>query len=267
MQLGFIGRNDLAGAEADAKFAAHHGFRGLEFNFWADFADVTETHMRHIQEILQRHNVACSALGLWGWNHLAPDPQERAYAQEMLRRALEFASVLQAPVLITGGGHIPGASLSEHVKEFVEVFSSVLEQMAGRGQRAAFYALHGQSFFNSLSAYEAVWEHLSPALVGIKYDPANWQHAGQDYLEVVRRHGDKIAHVHIKEHLLHKGEIASQPAAGMGDIAFGKILAFLYEYDYRGYLSLEPHGPLWGKEPLRQKMLLLSRKHLEPFLL
>lgn len=48
MQLGFIGRNDLAGAEADAIFAAHHGFRGLEFNFWADFADVTEAHMRHI---------------------------------------------------------------------------------------------------------------------------------------------------------------------------------------------------------------------------
>ena len=102
--------------------------------------------------------------------------------------------------------------------------------------------------------------------VGIKYDPANWDHAGQDYLDVVRRHGDKVAHVHIKEHLNIGGELASQPAAGMGDIAFGKVLAFLYEHDYRGYLCFEPHGALWGREPLRQKMLLLTKKHLDQFL-
>ena len=32
-KLGFIGRNDLAGVEADARFAVEHGFEGLEFNF------------------------------------------------------------------------------------------------------------------------------------------------------------------------------------------------------------------------------------------
>ncbi len=53
----------------------------------------------------------------------------------------------------------------------------------------------------------------------------------------------------------------------LGDIAFGKVMAFLYEHDYRGYLSFEPHGALWGTEPLRQKMLLLTKKHLDQFLL
>ena len=49
--------------------------------------------------------------------------------------------------------------------------------------------------------------------------------------------------------------------------AWGKLFAFLYEHDYRGYLSFEPHGPIWGSEPLRSKMILLSKRHIEQFML
>ena len=62
------------------------------------------------------------------------------------------------------------------------------------------------------------------------------------------------------------GELASQPAAGMGDIEWGKIMAFLYESNYDGYLIIEPHGPIWGRPPLREKMLLLSQRHIRQFI-
>jgi len=52
----------------------------------------------------------------------------------------------------------------------------------------------------------------------------------------------------------------------MGDIAWGKVMAFLYEANYDGYLVFEPHGPLWGREPLRRTMLLLSKRHISQFL-
>ncbi|MCZ7649166.1 MAG: TIM barrel protein [Planctomycetota bacterium] len=116
-----------------------------------------------------------------------------------------------------------------------------------------------------MEAYERLWRDF-PRL-GMKYDAANWMGKGMDPLPAPRKHGDKILHVHIKDHLYHEGELASQPAAGMGDVPFPKILAFLYEHRYAGALSIEPHGP-WQKRPdLRAKMLRLSKRYLEPMLL
>jgi len=101
---------------------------------------------------------------------------------------------------------------------------------------------------------------------GIKLDPANIQHHGDDYLPILRDHGDRVYHVHIKEHMYMDGMLVSQPAAGMGDIQWGKVVAFLYEHSYQGYLVFEPHGPLWSRPPLREKMLLLSKRTIGQYL-
>ena len=269
MDLAFIGSNDLAALEADARFAADHGFRGLEFNWWGNFAEVTADTVKQMREILDKHDVRCSALGLWGFNHMSPDATERATAHELLGRAIDFAQIIGAQVFITGGGQIPEAGIAENAAEFAKVFPPFLDRVQAAGMKPAFYAVHGASFFTTIAAYEAVWEKLPQ--VGIKFDPANWRHAGQDYLDVVRRHGDKVAYVHIKEHMYHNGELVSQPAAGMGDIEWGKVMAFLWEHDYRGYLSMEPHGDVWGWGPraadMRNRMLLLSKKYLNQFML
>ena len=131
--------------------------------------------------------------------------------------------------------------------------------------KAIFYAVHGNSFFDSVAAYEAVWEKFPQVL--IKFDPANWKHHGDDYLAVVRAHGDKIGHLHVKEHVYHDGELVSQPAAGMGDIEWGKLFAFLYEHDYDGALSIEPHGAIWGRGEMQRKMLLLTQRYISQFLI
>lgn len=265
MKLAFIGENHLEGVEADSRFAAEHGFEGLEYNYWGDFKDLTAATVKAMRAIHDKHGVRCSMLGLWGWNHLAPDPAERATAHEMLGRAIDFAATLGASVFVTGGGDIPGATLNEQVAEFLKVFPPFLERIEKAGMKPAMYAVHGHSFFDSIEAYERVWEHVPQ--IGIKYDPANWRHHGDDYIAVVRRHGDKVAYVHIKEHLYHEGDLASQPPAGMGDIAFGKVMAFLYEHGYDGYLSIEPHGSIWSQGEMRKRMILLTQRHISQFLL
>ena len=103
--------------------------------------------------------------------------------------------------------------------------------------------------------------------VGIKLDCANIRHHGDAYLPILRDHGERVFYVHVKEHVYLDGELVSQPAAGMGDIEWGKIMAFLYEHGYDGYLSIEPHGPIWGAEPMRTKMLLLTQRYMRQFLL
>lgn len=263
--IGFIGDNDPKGLKADAKFAAKHGFDELEYNYWGDFKDLTAKTVRQMRKVLDKHGVGVSMLGLWGWNHLSPDEPERAAAHEMLSRAIEFARILEARVLTTGGGDIPGAAIDRKVEEFAKVFPPFLDRIDQAGMKCALYAVHGNSFLDSIEAYERVW--VKSPQVGIKFDPANWKHHGADYLAVVRRYGHKIHHVHLKEHLYHNGELASQPPAGMGDIEWGKIMAFLWEHDYQGCLSIEPHGQAWSSGPMRRALLLLTQRYISQFLL
>jgi sugar phosphate isomerase/epimerase len=265
MELGFIGYNDLAGVEADAKFSAENGFSALEYNYWGDFKDVTLEKIQKKREILDRYGVGVSSLGIWGWNYLSPDPAERANAHEMLNRAIKFGEVLGAKVLVTGGGEILNASLEKKVEEFAKVFPPFMEKIDKAGMKIAMYAVHGNSFFDSIESFEKVWEKFPQ--VGVKYDPANWQHHGDDYLAMIMLHGDKIAHLHIKEHVYHNGKLVSQPPAGMGDIHWGKVMAFLYEHNYNGCLSIEPHGPIWSSGEMRHKMLLLTKKYISQFML
>lgn len=265
MKLGFIGDNSLADVESDAKFAAKHGFAALEYNYWGNFKDLTLETVQKMRGILDAHGVGVSSLGLWGWNHLAGDTAERKEAHEMLNRAIGFAETLRAYVFVTGGGDIPNAPLETKVEEFGKVFPPFLDRVGEAGMRVAMYAVHGNSFFDSIEAYERVWERFPQ--VGVKYDPANWRHHGDDYLAMIRLHGDKISHFHIKEHVYHDGKLVSQPAAGMGDIHWGKVMAFLYEHGYDGYLSIEPHGPIWSRGEMRHTMLLLTKKYISQFLL
>ena len=171
--MGFIADNDLAGLEADAQFAAEHGFQGLEFNYWGGFKDLTLETVARMRKIMDRFGVGCSMLGLWGWNHMSTDATVRAEAHEMLGRAIDFAAVLGAEVFTTGGGQVEGADLERNVAEFQKVFPPFLKRIERAGMRPAMYAVHGNSFFSSLAAYERVWEEFPQ--VGLKFDPANWR--------------------------------------------------------------------------------------------
>lgn len=265
MRLGFIGENSLEGVEQDSKFAREHGFEGLKYNYWGDFAELTKDTVTGMRALHKAHGVRASMLGLWGWNQLSRDPAERRQAHAMLDRAITFAQLLEADVIAMGAGDLPGEPLEPKVAEFLTVFPPFLRRVQDAGLRPVFYAVHGVSFFDSLRAYEMAWQHI-PELK-IKFDPANWRHHGQDYLEVVRHYGDRIGHVHLKEHLYLNGQLVSQPAVGMGDVAWGKVMAFLYEHDYTGWLSIEPHGEKWSRGAMREKMLLLTKKYISQFLI
>jgi sugar phosphate isomerase/epimerase len=262
LKLGFIAQNELSGIEEDCKFAVEHGFSGLEFNYWGQFRDLTVETVREMRKILDAYGVECSTFGLWGWNHISPNPEERAESLSQLSRAIEFAQIIGAPVVIAGGGEYSD-DLSENVAVFAETLRPAIDTIRGAGMRLALYGFHG-GFLRTAAAFDALWQQVPD--VGLKFDPGNIDHAGEDYVAVLHRHAARIQHVHIKEHLNHGGEVVSQPAAGMGDIHWGKVMAFLYEANYQGYLTIEPHGPLWSRPPLREKMLLLTQRYMKQFL-
>jgi sugar phosphate isomerase/epimerase len=263
MKLGFIANNDLPGIAEDCRFAVEHGFEGLEFNYWNGFTDLTPETVHQMRQILDDHGVACSTFGLWGWNHISANPEERAESLRQLGRAIEFAQIMGAPTLITGGGQY-SEDLHENIAVFADVLRPSIDLVKRAGMQFALYGFHG-GFLRTADAFAALWQTVPD--VGLKFDPANVDHAGEDYIAVLRNYGARVSHVHIKEHLNHNGTVASQPAAGMGDIHWGKVFAFLYENHYSGHLTIEPHGSIWGRPPLRRTMLLLTQRYIRQFLL
>ncbi|MFW6108170.1 MAG: sugar phosphate isomerase/epimerase family protein, partial [bacterium] len=158
MKMAFIGLNDLEGVEADAAFAAEHGFEGLEYNYWGNFAELTADTVKRMREALDRHGAACAALGLWGWNHLSPDPDEQKTSLGHLDRAIDFATTLGADVLITGGGDIPDADPEAKADAFAEVFPPYIDRIQDAGLTLALYPVHGNSFYQGIADYQRVWE-------------------------------------------------------------------------------------------------------------
>lgn len=264
MKIGFIAENDLARLEADARFCADQGLNGLEFNHWGGFSELTVEYIEAARAVLDKYRIGCSSLGLWGWNHTSTDEAERAAALAQFDRLVDFGGRLGAKVLITGGGNRPGAGLAANVDAFEQYIAPYLPRISAGGHKLALYAVHGNTFTDSPEAYTALWQRFPE--VGIKCDPANLHHAGWDYIEFLWRHGGRITHMHIKEHLYHAGALIAQPAAGMGSIHWGQVFCFLHEHCYQGYLVIEPHGERWTRDDLRYRGVTLSTRYIEQFL-
>lgn len=101
MQWAFIAKNDLETIRQDSQFAALHGFAGLEFKNCVTFAELTTDYAEAVGQILANQGIGCSSFGLWGWNHMARDPEERARAHVLLKQLTEFGRILEAKTVIT----------------------------------------------------------------------------------------------------------------------------------------------------------------------
>jgi sugar phosphate isomerase/epimerase len=264
MKLSFIGDNHLEGVERDSSFAVEQGFDGIEYNFWGEFRTLTLDTVKQMAAVHKKHGTKASMLGSWGFNHMARNLEERAEAHKLLDRQIEFAQELRADWIVTSCGEIHGEPVGRQAAEFASTFEPFFAKIQKAGLKIAFYAVHGNSFLDSIEAMERAWE-VVPELK-LKYDPANWRSHGNDYLEIARRYAHKIGYVHIKDQIAMNGRSISEPPAGMGEIEFPKILTFLYQANYDGYLSIEPHGHTWGQGEMRRKLLLISKRYLEPML-
>ena len=92
-----------------------------------------------------------------------------------------------------------------------------------------------------------------PAVLGLCFDTGHYTHGGGDPLTGLRRHADRIWHVHFKD---HNPTVAAQAKAegwdavtavgqglfcelGKGDVAFPAILAELKAMNYGGWIVVE----------------------------
>ena len=185
---------------------------------------------------------------------------------QQLKTAIDYAADMECPIVVTGGSGLDGQPMDEAQDQFVEIFKPIVKEAGEKKVKIALYLGHGNSVLDVPKGTDRLLDALPE--VGIKFDPANPTFRGGDWTPFVHKYGDRIFHFHIKDQILIGKELIELPPAGMGDIHWGKLMAMLYQHNYQGVMSIEPHGKLWGHQgPLRRECILMSRKHVKQFLI
>ena len=127
----------------------------MEFNFWEEFARVDQSYIRSIRGLLDAYGLQCASFGIWGYNHISADSDERRDAQYQRERAIEFATQLGSRVFVTGGGQISDV-LDENVYTFARVMRPSIDAVHERGMQYAVYGFHG-GFLANPAAYDRLW--------------------------------------------------------------------------------------------------------------
>jgi sugar phosphate isomerase/epimerase len=256
MQLGFL----TDGNVEDVAFAAREGFDCLELALFGD-TPLFENHA-DFKNALADNNVALPAVSLFGQNYFAEDEGAARANRDRLRRVLDLAAGLGAPVVVFGTGTPPGNSHREKALNGVDGLRPVVDMAQAKGLKVAFYNCHWENWVDR----PETWEVALPKLpgVGVKFDPSHPIQAGRDWKVELLAAGPHLVHAHAKDVLQVGGKFVSDPNPGLGDIRWEEFFGILYHVGYDGAVCVEPHSALYtGKR--RHDFLRLSGRYLRRF--
>jgi len=134
----------------------------------------------------------------------------------------------------------------ESTKEEFKYLKRISDEASTRGVTLAISPHIGASVYNTATMIQMMNEINSPGL-GANLDTLHIYRVGEDASETVRKLGNKIVHVHLREYpevvdRLHYEAHAEEEIAGRGGIDFPKILRSLKAIGYSGAMDLDVIG-------------------------
>jgi sugar phosphate isomerase/epimerase len=163
---------------------------------------------------------------------------------DVVRRGIEMAHRLRAPVLRVFGGHNPAIEPEEALKMALDGLEAVVEEAADAGVVLAVENHGGTPAFSEQVAW--LMEEMNTPWVRACVDVGNFLTAGEDPREAVSRVVGYAAHVHVKDYRRSEEGVQAQwlPCVpGQGDIDYRSILPAFAAAGYDGALALECEGP------------------------
>lgn len=159
------------------------------------------------------------------------------------------------PVRTKNAGRItPEMSMSE---EQWQIFAKGANTVAQRimdetGLRTVFHH-HIGTWIETPTETERLLSMTNPDILGLVFDTGHWSFGGGNPVEGIRKHADRIWHVHFKD---HDPVVAQQsreqewdgptsvgkgifPELGKGDVDFPAVLATLKESNFDGWIVVE----------------------------
>jgi sugar phosphate isomerase/epimerase len=274
-----------------AQKAGEWGYQGLELACWGDHLEVQralseDDYCRKKLELLASYDLSapvvsnhrvgqavCDAIDrrhqallpdyVWGDGN-PQGVQERA-AEEMMA-TIRAAQKLGAGVVsgFTGsplwsyvvGYPVPSADvIDEGLREFAHKWEPILDVCRDCGIRFAFEVHPGQIAFDLYSAERALEVLGGREEFGFTFDPSHLHWQGVDPIEFIRRFGERIYHVHLKDVILtlngRSGILNSYlpygdprrgwdfRSPGRGGIDWEGVIRALNDAGYEGALAVE----------------------------
>lgn len=273
-----------------ARKATDWGYDGLELACWGDHFDVekaasSKSYCDDRHALLAKHGLKCWAIA----NHLAGQLvsdllDERHYqfvpaelsgdakkAKEWAIATMKTTAKAAANMGISVVTCFTGSPIwhllysfppvTQNIidvgyKTFAEDWIPILDVFADNDVRFCLEVHPTEIAFDIASTERALDAiHYHPAF-GFNYDPSHLGYQGVDYIEFIRRFGDRIYHVHMKDAWWGHGDGTvgvfgghtnfGDPrrywdfrSLGHGDVDFEKIIVALNDIGYTGPLSVE----------------------------
>jgi len=225
------------------EFAADVGLRGLDLlaYYWKDERSEPEMAV----ELLDEKGLELHAYAV-GNNFVQDSDAELQKQVDVVRRGIEMAHRLRAPVMRVFGGHNPDWSWDEAFGRICEGFHKVLEETEAAEVVLAIEN-HGASPGKAEQVIR-ILDAFGSDFLRACIDIGNFLPAGQAPTEGTEQLAPYAAHVHVKDFRMTpaENELGYELAAckvGAGDIDIKGCLQVLKDNGYAGGLAIEAEGP------------------------
>jgi sugar phosphate isomerase/epimerase len=289
--------------EQCADWAAANGFGALEIACWPassgaarryagtchiDVETLTDDGARAIRAMLDERGLTVSSLAFYP-NNLHPDQEQRAEANEHLRKVIVAAQKLGVGIVGTFVGRDAARTIPQNLETFREVWPPLVRFAAEHGVKIAIencpmiFSHDEWPGGHNLAYSPAIWREMFRIIpdenFGLNLDPSHlvWQMI--DYERAVYDFQDRIFHVHAKDMEVNRDGLYEHGVMsagmgwqvprlpGLGEVRWDRFISALYAVGYDFVLSIEHEDRRFeGSEELVKRGFLLARNVLLPYL-
>lgn len=282
MKLGIIGAPEAA----TLVHAKELGLDFVEFDlnpsqfFGRPLEDVLPK-LDEIKAAVEETGVEVGAVGRWPSHILDANGDVIEEEWNDVKAVIDFGAALGAKYYLCSCAYVKELSYYKNITAAIKVLNQIVAYAKEKGMECAIVnCMMGDNYIRTPEQWKLVLDEV-PGL-GIKYDPSHsFVHGGENgaYLHEAMIWGDKFTYCHIKG-VIQKGDseeakhwwfrelivkhpemapelekimaedkaLYDNPPAGIDSINWRAFFAALYQHNYDGYLSIEPHSSTWRGE-------------------
>ena len=198
--------------------------------------ELSPAEVRRVQEAARQAGIGFSAVGSpIGKFPLAGDFDEE---RERMRRALDYAALLEAPFVRIFSYYVPAgddaARYRDQVLDWLGELVALAEPSGVRLAHENEREIYGDTGDRVRDLLESI---RSPAFTGI-FDFANFVMCGEEAYRCWQQVRPYVTYFHVKDAVAATGTVVP---AGQGDGAVARILGEAYAAGFDSFLTLEPH--------------------------
>jgi len=240
-------------------WAAKNGFGSLEVHAAPGAAaepSKVEANVAAYRKLLKENDVIISSLGFYE-NHLDPDLEARRRRSEHFKKVIDLCPKLDVGIVTCLAGRF-SVNQDENFAEYEKVFGPLSDYAGAHGVRVAFEIWPGGNFASTPDTWERLFKVLPSKTLGLNFDPSHlvWQFV--DYVEAVRKFGERIYTVHAKDTEIIQSRLAytgfygpgwwRYRLPGWGMVNWPAFISVLKDVKYDFVLTVEHEDPLFALE-------------------